>query len=452
MTRQGHHPEAAKHHRSLDVVRLMAPSSRNSLFVALVLATVGCAPVATSPPTGSQSAFGTAAPSPVGASAPVPTSASVGATATVRTHVGEWQSVAPMHRPRNGFDAVVLAGGTVLAVGDDHSCQPGGAVPGSETAEVYDPGKDVWNVVDSLNKPRKTPATVVLPDGSALVIGGLNADEVGFSSTKRFDPTTTTWADGPLLNLARSVPLAATLGDGRILVVSRDPNTADRSTSEILEPGKSAWAAGPAFPAHTDIVDLVAFGESGAFAVGFFGGDSDPVSVAYRLDPTRDAWVKTDVPPGLGYDLVALPDGGILAIGGSDGGDLMGGTGALTGAVSRFDPAIGLWAKGAPMASPRSGVQIVALSDGRVLVAGGTADDPNESHGTTLGTTEIYDPTADRWATSSDLLTPRMEGQAIRLADGSVLILGGYDAFNTEGDTPFCPPPLTSVERFYPGS
>ena len=38
----------------------------------------------------------------------------------------------------------------------------------------------------SLNKPRKEPATVVLSDGSALVVGGLNDVEQPFSSTKRF--------------------------------------------------------------------------------------------------------------------------------------------------------------------------------------------------------------------------------------------------------------------------
>ena len=80
--------------------------------------------------------------------------------------------------------------GTVLAVGDDFACHPGGAVPGSERAELLDPAEDAWAKVDSLNKPRKSPATVVLPDGSAMVIGGINSDDVPFSSTKLFSPET----------------------------------------------------------------------------------------------------------------------------------------------------------------------------------------------------------------------------------------------------------------------
>ena len=73
-----------------------------------------------------------------------------------------WVSAAPMFKVRQGFDAVLLGDGTVLAVGSDSACVPGGAEPGSETAEVYDPIADAWVEVESLNNPRKVPATVGL--------------------------------------------------------------------------------------------------------------------------------------------------------------------------------------------------------------------------------------------------------------------------------------------------
>ena len=84
----------------------------------------------------------------------------------------EWRAAAKMVQARTGFDAVVLGDGTVLAVGDDFACYPGPASSGSETAERYDPTGDAWAEAPSLNKPRKEPATVVLADGSALVVGG----------------------------------------------------------------------------------------------------------------------------------------------------------------------------------------------------------------------------------------------------------------------------------------
>ena len=173
-----------------------------------------------SPP--SRAAVAASAPSPSTASgAPSfattsspPASASV---APVRVF-GSYRA-APMIRGRVGFDAVLLGDGTVLAIGDDKDCYPGGALEGSERAESYDPATDTWTEEDSLNKPRKLPATVVLPDGSAMVIGGVNSDDEAFSSTKVFSPATRSWSDGPLLGVARATPIAAILVDERVLVV-----------------------------------------------------------------------------------------------------------------------------------------------------------------------------------------------------------------------------------------
>jgi hypothetical protein len=162
-----------------------------------------------------------------------------------------------MIHPRSGFDAVVLSDGSVLVVGDDHACAPGGAWPGSELAELYDPVADEWVEVESLNKPRKTAATAVLPNGSAIVIGGLNSDDFPFSSTKIFNSATRTWTNGPLLQVARSEPLAAGLGDGRILVMSAS-TASDQTFGEIFDRGRrrgparrrfrrgSMWAASSA--------------------------------------------------------------------------------------------------------------------------------------------------------------------------------------------------------------
>ena len=135
---------------------------------------------------------------------------------------------------RVGFDAVLLGDGTVLAIGDDKDCYPGGASEGSERAESYDPATDTWTEEGSLNKPRKLPATVVLDDGSAMVIGGLNSDDQGFSSTKIFSPATRSWTDGPLLGAARATPHAAVLVDGRVLVVDWQ-RSRSRTTSEIFD-------------------------------------------------------------------------------------------------------------------------------------------------------------------------------------------------------------------------
>jgi hypothetical protein len=86
-----------------------------------------------------------------------------------------------------------------------------------------------------------------------------------------------------------------------------------------------------------------------------------------------------------------------------------------------------------------------------VLVAGGASRHDGIS-GELVSSAEILDPAADRWTPAGDLLEPRQNGLAVGLQDGSVLVLGGDASFNIGVATPFCPEPLTTVERFHPAS
>ena len=352
---------------------------------------------------------------------------------------------------RVGFDAVLLGDGSVLAVGDDHDCYPGPADPGSERAEVYEPAGDRWVEVESLNKPRKVPATVRLPDGSAMVIGGVNSDDVAFSSTKIFSSTTRTWADGPLLDVARGRPLAATLLSGRVLVASEVAagGTSGMTTTEIYDPVAGTWKRGPSL-SPVALNDLLPLADGRVLGMGFDFTDSEPVLVAFLFDLSRREWVGIRAPgTGLGFELVALADGGALAIGGWDGGELYGGDGSVTARVDRLDPTSGRWTPVAPMSAPRAEPATVLLAGDRVLVAGGYVGDGFENT-RAHATVEVYHPTSDRWTTMPDLLEPRYDGTAAVLGDGSILLMGGYADFNVHGDTPWCGAPLTSVERFTP--
>ena len=101
------------------------------------------------------------------------------------------------------------------------------------------------------------------------------------------------------------------------------------------------------------------------------------------------------------------------------------------------------------MTTVRSDPQIAVLGDGRVLVAGGWLG--SEFDGAqALMSTELYDPSQNIWSRGNELFEPRYGGLALPLADGSVLLLGGTDSFNTEGDTPWCPTPLLKTQRLDP--
>ena len=160
-----------------------------------------------------------------------------------------------------------------------------------------------------------------------------------------------------------------------------------------------------------------------AFADGVDPGDcsknhyilSDPLACWQETQPLHLA--RT------GHTATLLNDGRVLVAGGVAGA--RGGEGITS--VEIFDPATGHWTLAAPLHAPRAGHNATRLADGRVLVLGG--HDTYESHVWTIDNTgEIYDPGSDTWASVAGPLTPRDYYSVTLLADGRVLVVGGVDA------------------------
>jgi hypothetical protein len=88
-------------------------------------------------------------------------------------------------------------------------------------------------------------------------------------------------------------------------------------------------------------------------------------------DPATNAWTTIDGPGSArtGFGMVALQDGRALVIGGLNEGGTESGLSYSSAVV--FDPAIGVWTKVGLMHQARTAPSAVVLADGRVLVAGG---------------------------------------------------------------------------------
>ncbi len=87
----------------------------------------------------------------------------------------------------------------------------------------------------------------------------------------------------------------------------------------------------------------------------------------------------------------------------------------------------------APRAT-RSHHSAVMLADGRVLIAGGFGGFSEEG-GTSgpLASTELWDPRTGRWEDGPPLDKPRTNHGCVALADGRVLVTGGCTNFSTMG-------------------
>ncbi len=128
-----------------------------------------------------------------------------------------------------------------------------------------------------------------------------------------------------------------------------------------------------------------------------------------------------------------LLDGRVLVVGGCTshgcGGTPQGGQSEI------YDPATRTFAPGPPLGQARAGHTATALADGRVLVVGGYPDEGRPP----LASAEIFDPRTGRFEPTGALVAGRGAHSATRLRDGRVLIVGGVTGAAPAGTEIFDP-------------
>ena len=86
------------------------------------------------------------------------------------------------------------------------------------TAELYDPARGAWKLVDHLADAREGHTATLLNNGKVLVAGGFARPSGYLSSAELYDPATGTWlATGNLIN-KRGFHTATLLPSGGVLV------------------------------------------------------------------------------------------------------------------------------------------------------------------------------------------------------------------------------------------
>ncbi|MFD6974757.1 Kelch repeat-containing protein [Streptomyces sp. NPDC059949] len=251
---------------------------------------------------------------------------------------------------------------------------------------------------------------------------------------------------------------AVRLRDGRVLLAGgADARLTATAEAALFTPATGTWS--PTAPLrtarrmHTTTVladgrVLVSGGYSGppAFPVR-------PLATAEVYDPVTGHWTDTAPmgQPRCAHSATVLADGRVLVVGGSDrrSGDS---ERSLTSAEV-FDPAGGgRWSATGDLADGRAHHPAVALADGSVLVAGGwTATSRDVSGGVALAHCERYDPGSGTWAPTAGLASPRTAHQLTPLPDGSVLATGGGAGGGIGPDGRVDPYSLSTAERYHPG-
>ncbi len=283
-----------------------------------------------------------------------------------------------------------LADGSILAAGGGG--ETGGT--GTDQTSVFGVSAVPWEEVDPMFFTRWYPTCTALPDGKVLAIGGTDKpagqpDAVFIPHPEVYDPDTQLW-DDPLalqpIDTWKLYPRMFVLRDGTVFFAGPGVPT---YTLDVLT---GAWT----------FIDNSHFGGGGGFSAVTYepgvvlkcgGGGGDRTDVIDLNQPTP-AWDEVDLMEEVRrrHNLVVLPDGKVLAIGGEQQDPPGSGDFIPVLAAEWFDPdeAFPAWRPLAQMTRPRARHSTaVLLPDGTVMACGGTDDLPGHP---TSQSGEIFSP------------------------------------------------------------
>jgi hypothetical protein len=217
---------------------------------------------------------------------------------------------------------------------------------------------------------RTQHAATVLADGRVLVTGGFLVDDpFARWSAELFEPASRAWVPAQRMATERYQHTATTLADGRVLVAA-----GLAASAEIYDPGTNSWSP---------------------------------------------AGAMTVAPGRAGHTANLLADGRVLVSAGIDGAERLAST-------QLYDPTTNGWIVAGDLLEARDQHASCALSDGRIMVAGGllVCPGPPNPNVYTKGV-ELFDPSTGAWAPTQSLSFARGGPTASVLPSGAVLVAGG---------------------------
>jgi hypothetical protein len=349
--------------------------------------------------------------------------------------VGQWS--APFNLGITAVSMIMLHTGEVLMYSGENM--------GGSSARLWNPATGVMTGVPA-NDNLFCSAQVQLTDGRIMVIGGHDTagGQLGASYANIFDPVAGRWQLG-VANMAsrRWYPTATTLGDGRVVVASGATTclTCIAEVPEVYDPETFQWTSLTSARLNHPYYPFMFLLPDGRV---LNAGASEEFDATRTLDLATGTWTTVDPRILDGGSAAMYRPGKIIKTGASA---TSGDTGAANAGARVLDmtapsPA---WREIAPMAFPRAYHNMVILPDGNVLaVGGGKTRDGWDSTQAVLAP-ELWSQATESWRTLAPMQESRLyHGTALLLPDGRVLVAGsGADfgpGFDSESAEIYSPP------------
>lgn len=310
----------------------------------------------------------------------------------------------------------------------------------SQTPRVLD---NDWTLTGNMVATRQYHTLSVLPDGTALAVGGYyyESGEHYLNSSEIYTPLTNTWAaTNGSMTTARRYHTATVLLDGRVLVAGGENGTGTTNSAEIFDPATGLWTPTGSLNQSRYRHTATRLQDGRVLVVGgcYTMTVTSCTIVTEIFDPASGTWeVGPNLPSGQGrmnHTATLLQDGSVLVAGGYAPKVSDFNLAKSYNNAYRYIPGGTTWSLVGTMsatAAPRGRSQhnAVLRRDGKVLFVGGyyfydpLIGDTEEGY---LSSSEVYDPVANTWTDLyKPLAAPRSGMAAVLDAEGSFILLGG---------------------------
>ena len=223
--------------------------------------------------------------------------------------------------------------------------------------------------------------------------------------------------------------------------------------------GSDMWSLTGSMSTPRSFFTLTQFHNGMVLAAGGEDSSGNPLSTAELYNPATGKWTSTGSMTIARFNHTAtlLSNGKVLVAGGSCSYTSC----TALASAELYNPATGKWTLTGSMHVARENHTATLLANGKVLVAGG--DDGNTPFDMAIASAELYDPSIGTWTLTGSMHVARFHHSAVKLADGSVLVVGGDDGkgyccaaspSSASGANPFspcfCPHGTASTEIYNP--
>ena len=334
-----------------------------------------------------------------------------------------------LDQPRYGASDILLTSGSlsgrVLIAGGFNAASTNLA-----TAVIWNPADGTFSLsTNNLSAPRGFMTVTPVISGTPKILfadGGDGSDEAGaYANTDLYDPATGFFAAGPSTNAARHNSTATLLSSGKVLIaggITNDATHTRLASAELYNPTTNTFSyTGPMHEVR-DFHVAVLLPNGNVLVAGGGNGSGISINTAEIYSPSAGTFTLV---PNLMKErrddatATLLGNGKVLIVGGVNQ-DIVSGTAEL------FDYTNNTFTLIASTITPRHFHTATLLNDGRVLIVGGidSATDTTKS----LTDAQIYDPATNAFTATGALNVARFYHTATKLADGRVLVAGGFNS------------------------